>query len=366
MTKLPMKPPRASVGVPNWAQGDVEILLSLVGDMLPLSQQQWQRLTVAYNKHPDRRHERDWEAVKRKFNKLRSFGKHTDDPDCPEDVRWARELQRELEVKAEKHGTDGDDYDRMDAEDSVQGSSRGEEDADRRPEAAAVDARNEAESQSISRVVHSRDDARDDPPGDDRTEHPRVQRLVPRTQSDYSARSHSDYAPRTPSEPARPHSEPTHARNECTSRAPSDYNGRAPSEHISRPHADGNRRGRKRAYEEVPLAPQSAVDVGKRATSVDTDAGVSSELLTMLMLLDERAQIRQEAREEREEARRREREVREEARWQQLEERYLQEQRARDEQRRKDDLRHERAERLQLLLLSKIFGVDVDKVVRDH
>ncbi|EQC26002.1 hypothetical protein SDRG_16149 [Saprolegnia diclina VS20] len=307
------KPPRVSVGVPNWAKSDVDILLSLVSEMLPLTQQQWQRLSQIYNKHPDRLHERDWEAVKRKFNKLRSTGR-TGDPDCPEDARWARDLQHEIELKGDKNYHEDDDA----------GSSRGDSSMRDDDEAAAVDhaherreLHNDGDAQSIARVVH------------------------PATEPD---------APELPR----------------TSRV-------AVLEPSERSFVEPVRRVRKRAYDESVAAATSDVDGGnpfkRPSPAMDTETlqrgGLSTELVTLLMLMDERSQLRMEQREEREDARRREREERDEARRLALEERYLMEQRIRDEQRRKDEMRHERTERLQMLLFSKLLGVDVSKLNED-
>ncbi|KDO33838.1 hypothetical protein SPRG_01717 [Saprolegnia parasitica CBS 223.65] len=306
----PTKPPRVSVGVPNWAKSDVDILLSLVGELLPLTQPQWQRLAQIYNKHPDRLHERDWEAAKRKFNKLRSTGR-AGDPDCPEDARWARALQHEIELKGDKNYHEDDDA----------GSSRGDS-STRDDDEAAVDhpmserreTHSDGDAQSIARVV---------PPATDRVspELPRASRV-------------------------------------------------AVGEPSERSYVETARRVRKRAHDESVTTSDADATVFKRLSpAMDAETlqrgGLSTEIVTLLMLMDERSQLRMEQREEREDARRREREEREEARRLAMEERYLMEQRIRDEQRRKDEMRHERTERLQMLLFSKLLGVDVSKVNED-
>ncbi|OQR89607.1 hypothetical protein THRCLA_09666 [Thraustotheca clavata] len=321
MTKVPPKP-RTAIGVPNWAPTDVDILLSLVAETLPINQQQWQRLAILYNKHPDRRHERDWEAVKRKFNKLRSSAKLSTEPDCPEDVRLARDIQRDMELKAERqgHDTSGMDQSVEDEMALLENASRahafvhGEEDVDH---GENDDIRADGEATSLPNSK-------------------------PGLPNDYTQMGHEEQQQQIRPSPVR--------------------------EHGARPHLELlARRSRKRANEEVEPEPMPH---NKRSTSLHDQRAIgmniSSELMSVLMLMDERAQIRQEQREEREEVRRRQQEAREDARWAALEERYMQERLQREEQRRKDDLRHERSERLQMLLLSKIFGVDFEKELQNH
>ena len=74
-------------------------LLSLIEGHLPTGQYMWDRLAGAFNEGARRDDMRDAEALKNKFIRLKNHPKPTGDPDCPEEVRRAKRVQRLIEAQ---------------------------------------------------------------------------------------------------------------------------------------------------------------------------------------------------------------------------------------------------------------------------
>ncbi|KAG1711530.1 hypothetical protein DVH05_008782 [Phytophthora capsici] len=75
-------------------------MLVLVEARLPFGAEQWQSIASAYNSHlPVGWPQRDGDSLKRKFLGLKNKRKPTGDPDCPEEVRKAKQVFRMIEAK---------------------------------------------------------------------------------------------------------------------------------------------------------------------------------------------------------------------------------------------------------------------------
>lgn len=90
---------------------DVETrcLLDLIGDVLPISQDEWEEV--------ERRHvsvysdlERNKETLKRKFQSLYLKKMPTGDPNCPPNVRLAKQLYQEIRQKSELSDGEAEEY----------------------------------------------------------------------------------------------------------------------------------------------------------------------------------------------------------------------------------------------------------------
>lgn len=74
-------------------------LLDIVELLLPSGSYQWDQVTNEYNKGLRNEDTREADALKNKFNRLRSARKPTGDPTCPPDVQRAKRIQQSIEDK---------------------------------------------------------------------------------------------------------------------------------------------------------------------------------------------------------------------------------------------------------------------------
>ncbi|RHZ12334.1 hypothetical protein DYB31_016249 [Aphanomyces astaci] len=75
-------------------------MLDCVQSLLPLGQHGWAKVAQLFNANQSVVFARDWEACKRKFTFLKAHKKPTGDPNCPPLVARAKRLQRELDCCA--------------------------------------------------------------------------------------------------------------------------------------------------------------------------------------------------------------------------------------------------------------------------
>ena len=102
----------------NYSLEEVDNLLELIDEILPLSVTQWEKIAEHHlSRYPDRN--RSVDSIKRKFKELYSKKIPTGDPNCPQEVRRAKRLRRQIinsmnasDLNSEEEGSgseDGDD-----------------------------------------------------------------------------------------------------------------------------------------------------------------------------------------------------------------------------------------------------------------
>lgn len=74
-------------------------LLDIIERLLPSGSYQWDQVANEYNKGLRNEDTRDADALKNKFNRLRSARKPTGDPTCPPDIQRAKRIQQSIEDK---------------------------------------------------------------------------------------------------------------------------------------------------------------------------------------------------------------------------------------------------------------------------
>ncbi|KAE9034356.1 hypothetical protein PR003_g1434 [Phytophthora rubi] len=88
-------------GNPNYTSADVDRLLLLIENELPLGRDEWERLATTYNANrPRGAPERDFESLRRKFKVLYSTWKPTAMPNMPPLVKKAKEVTQAIDDKA--------------------------------------------------------------------------------------------------------------------------------------------------------------------------------------------------------------------------------------------------------------------------
>ncbi|KAI9990531.1 hypothetical protein PInf_018085 [Phytophthora infestans] len=95
----------------------VERLLSLVEQILPLGSAQWDDVHYAYNRNlPAEWPQRDSDSLRRKFYALKNAKKPTGDPSCPPEIRRAKHVFREIEGKCSVLQLDDDEQETISSE----------------------------------------------------------------------------------------------------------------------------------------------------------------------------------------------------------------------------------------------------------
>ena len=87
----------------KYHKDEIEALLDLMEDNLPIGPQEWDDVTEA---HADRflLKNRDSQSLRRKFNELVNSKKPTGDPNCPPHIRRAKMIQRQIITKSDSGG----------------------------------------------------------------------------------------------------------------------------------------------------------------------------------------------------------------------------------------------------------------------
>ncbi|ETL84226.1 hypothetical protein L917_15914 [Phytophthora nicotianae] len=102
-------------GNTNYTMNEIDRLLDLVEQALPLGRDEWERLGANYNAGRSRGSpEREFESLRRKFKVLYSTRKPTGMPDMPPHIKRAKELKKAIDGKANvvELDDDADDDDR--------------------------------------------------------------------------------------------------------------------------------------------------------------------------------------------------------------------------------------------------------------
>jgi hypothetical protein len=106
-----------------YAPAEVNVLLDIVAEILPLGSDQWERVGTEFRaryaitavnfipeltrficRFPASQRPRDNESLKLKFKSLRLVRKPTGDPTCPPEVRRAKLIYREIERSSDVIG----------------------------------------------------------------------------------------------------------------------------------------------------------------------------------------------------------------------------------------------------------------------
>jgi hypothetical protein len=84
----------------HWSIAELNRLFEIIENVLPRGANEWTIVAERYNSNRPRGFvERDEESMRNKFKSLRNVKKPTGDPLCPEEVRRAKRIQREIEAK---------------------------------------------------------------------------------------------------------------------------------------------------------------------------------------------------------------------------------------------------------------------------
>ncbi|KAJ2975528.1 hypothetical protein NUW54_g11718 [Trametes sanguinea] len=137
-------------GSTNFSTADLDTLLKLVEKHMPYGMNGWKRVCDEYNEYAlvNIRPKRDARALRQKYYRLVNSKKPTGDPDCPDEVRRAKRLEREIEERVH-YGVINDD-----ADDEVPGEWR--DDDDEGPEDDTVEQPRDSE-EGLSDPVMSND-----------------------------------------------------------------------------------------------------------------------------------------------------------------------------------------------------------------
>ena len=76
---------------------ELDILLKLVEERLPMGGEQWEALTNEYNRGFPADRQRDMDSLRLKFKTLKNKRKPTGDPTCPPEVRRAKQADRAIQ-----------------------------------------------------------------------------------------------------------------------------------------------------------------------------------------------------------------------------------------------------------------------------
>lgn len=95
----------------NFSSGELDIMLNLVDEQLPMGGDQWEYLTLEFNKKVATDRFRDMESLRKKFKNLKNKRKPTRDPDCPQEVKRAKRADRRIQerMSVENMGSSSED-----------------------------------------------------------------------------------------------------------------------------------------------------------------------------------------------------------------------------------------------------------------
>ena len=104
---MPSKTKRRVGGGKHWKDCDVNLLLDILYEHLPRGGNEWELVVEEFNKKTPA--QRDVESCRRKYKSLKNVRKPTGDPDCPDNVKRAKRIQREIETRISASTLDDDD-----------------------------------------------------------------------------------------------------------------------------------------------------------------------------------------------------------------------------------------------------------------
>jgi hypothetical protein len=98
-------------GAQNLSFEDKEYLISLLDKIHPLGPEQWENIVPRHNLEyakPKERSIRDKESLRQQWYRMTKVSKPTGDPSCPEYIRRAKSLIREIQNEIAMTGIDDD------------------------------------------------------------------------------------------------------------------------------------------------------------------------------------------------------------------------------------------------------------------
>jgi hypothetical protein len=96
--KTPATKKNKGAGGSHYSSEEVSMMLDIVARILPSGEYMWERVSVEYNaKRPRGSAYRDVESLRNKFKTLKNCKKPTGDPKCPENVKRAKRIQKEID-----------------------------------------------------------------------------------------------------------------------------------------------------------------------------------------------------------------------------------------------------------------------------
>jgi hypothetical protein len=99
-------------GAQNFNDEDKEFLITLLEEIRPVGPEMWDQVVSRYNDkyaEPNQRTTRDKDGLRTQYYKMYKTAKPTGDPTCPEYVRRAKKLKREIEDEVAMTGIDDED-----------------------------------------------------------------------------------------------------------------------------------------------------------------------------------------------------------------------------------------------------------------
>lgn len=122
-------PPKKGGRGCNFSAVELDTLLTLVEKSLPMGADQWEYLTLEFNKSVSSDRARDMESLRKKFKNLKNKKKPTGDPDCPIEVKRAKRAHYQIESRmsvenmgseSEEETGDNEDEDEADEEEKIE------------------------------------------------------------------------------------------------------------------------------------------------------------------------------------------------------------------------------------------------------
>ncbi len=84
----------------NFHQKEINCLLELTDEMLPISEKEWEELAMWHQSFfPEHNHKND--SLKQKFNSIAKKGPLTGSPDCPEYVWYAKAIMNKIAIETD-------------------------------------------------------------------------------------------------------------------------------------------------------------------------------------------------------------------------------------------------------------------------
>jgi hypothetical protein len=98
-------------GAQNFSPEDKEFLVTLLEEIRPIGPEQWEQIVSRYNSEyadPNERTSRDKDGLRTQWYKMLRSAKPTGDPSCPDFIRRAKRLNREIQDEIAMTGVDDD------------------------------------------------------------------------------------------------------------------------------------------------------------------------------------------------------------------------------------------------------------------
>ena len=81
---------------------ELKSFFNTMEEVLPIGLREWEVVLERHNKEWSKK-EREVRGLRQKFNRLNSSKLPTGDPNCPWDVKWAKQLKRRIDEKADSN-----------------------------------------------------------------------------------------------------------------------------------------------------------------------------------------------------------------------------------------------------------------------